>query len=253
MDDYLTIILLGLYGGAFLLHFLAGARVGAIVFAVGAGLNFFLVAQRWVASGRVPLSNMYEIMLALGFCVFILYLITEWGFKVRAPWVDPLIAVAVIIPVAFVFDKEIQPLMPALQSPLFFPHVFTYILSYAAMTKACALAGISLGVKDAVQKTEYERGTYRVVKLGFPLLTAGLLLGAVWAKLAWGDYWSWDPKEMWSLITWMTYLGYLHLRHRKGPKHAWVPWLAILGFVMVIITLFWVNLSRIFEGLHSYA
>jgi ABC-type transport system involved in cytochrome c biogenesis permease subunit len=230
-----------------------GRRVSAAVYTLGAVLNLYLAVARGIEAGHFPFSNMYETMLSLGACIYILFLITEMGLKVRAPWMDPLIAAVVITPAAFVFEKEIRPLMPALQSPLFFPHVFTYILAYAAMAKACALGCYTLAIRDREGKIAYEKGTYHVICLGFPLLTAGLLLGAVWAKLAWGDYWSWDPKEMWSFITWMTYLGYFHVRYRMGPRHRLVPWLAILGFFMVVITLLIVNLTRIFSGLHSYA
>lgn len=249
----LPYIVLVLYAAAVVLHFVMGRWIGIGIYTCGAVVNISLVFQRWSEAGHLPFSNMYETMLTLAAGIYVLFLITEWGLKVNAPWMDPLIAGMVFTPVAFeFFPREIQPLMPALQSPLFFPHVMSYILGYAAMAKACALAINTLAVKGP-NTADRERATYRVVGLGFPLLTAGLLLGAVWAKLAWGDYWSWDPKEMWSLITWLTYLAYYHVRFRMGPRHRLVPWLAILGFGMVIITLLWVNLSRIFSGLHSYA
>jgi ABC-type transport system involved in cytochrome c biogenesis permease subunit len=99
-----------------------------------------------------------------------------------------------------------------------------------------------------------EQATYRMVCLGFPLLTLGLLLGSVWGKLAWGDYWGWDPKEMWSLASWLVYLGYFHFRYMFGKKHPRINsmWV-VLGIVVILVTLLWVNLSRLFSGLHSYA
>ena len=89
---------------------------------------------------------------------------------------------------------------------------------------------------------------------GFPLLTLGLVLGSVWGQSAWGDWWGWDPKELWSLASWLVYLGYFHFRYmfaKRFPRinSLWV----ILGLVVIIITLLWVNLSRLFLGLHSYA
>jgi len=93
-----------------------------------------------------------------------------------------------------------------------------------------------------------------MVYAGFPLLTLGLILGSYWGKLAWGDYWGWDPKELWSLASWMVFLAYFHFRYMFGKKHPNInSLLAILGMVAIIITLLWVNLSRIFSGLHSYA
>ena len=90
--------------------------------------------------------------------------------------------------------------------------------------------------------------------MGFPFLTLGLVLGSIWGKLAWGDYWGWDPKELWSLASWLVYIGYFHWRYMFGRKRpaANSIW-AIAGMLAIIITLLWVNLSKIFSGLHSYA
>ena len=100
----------------------------------------------------------------------------------------------------------------------------------------------------------YEDATYRMVCAGFPLLTLGLILGSWWGKLAWGDYWGWDPKELWSLASWLVYLAYFHFRVMYGKKYPRMNSLiAILGMTAIIITLLWVNLSKIFSGLHSYA
>jgi hypothetical protein len=99
-----------------------------------------------------------------------------------------------------------------------------------------------------------EDATYRIVCAGFPLLTLGLILGSYWGKQAWGDYWGWDPKELWSLASWLVFLGYFHFRYMFGKKHPRINSLwAIAGMAAIIITLLWVNLSRIFSGLHSYA
>jgi ABC-type transport system involved in cytochrome c biogenesis permease subunit len=90
--------------------------------------------------------------------------------------------------------------------------------------------------------------------LGFPLLTIGLILGSWWGKLAWGDYWGWDPKEMWSLASWLVYVTYLHFRYMYGKKYPRINSLwVVLGMIVIVITLLWVNLSRLFAGLHSYA
>ena len=245
-------VLVAFYGLSFILYFVAGRKVSLGLYTCGAAYNLYLVLDRWVEAGHLPFSNMYETLISLGFCVFLLHVITEWGMKVGAPWMDPLIGV-VMITGAFFRSPEVHPLMPALQSPLFFPHVFSYVLAYAAAAKGCALAICTLASRDPAARLQREKGTHQVLRVGFPLLTAGLLLGAIWAKLAWGDYWSWDPKEMWSLVTWMVYLGYFHYRYRRGPRSKLVPWLAILGFVTVVITLWIVNLTKAFAGLHSYA
>ena len=124
-------------------------------------------------------------------------------------------------------EKE---LVPALQSPLLVPHVGAYIASYAILI----FAAFGIGA--------------RFVPFGFFLMTLALALGALWGKICWGDWWQYDPKEMWSLATWLTFAAYFHFRGNAAVS----KWLLRLGAVMVILTLTWVNFSRLFKGLHSY-
>lgn len=168
-----------------------------------------------------------------------------------------LIGIIVLFPAGFVFSARPQQLPPALQSWLFTPHVVVYMLSYILMAKAtvqavCQLLGRT--PKPGEDILPPEQATYRMVYAGFPLLTLGLILGSYWGKQAWGDYWGWDPKELWSLASWLVFLAYFHFRYMFGTKHQNMnSLLAILGMVAIIITLLWVNLSRLFSGLHSYA
>jgi cytochrome c-type biogenesis protein CcsB len=94
---------------------------------------------------------------------------------------------------------------------------------------------------------------FRLVCLGFPLLTLGLFLGSWWGQIAWGDYWGWDPKEMWSLATWLIFVLYFHVRYSWPSYRRLSSLLIILGFVAIVITVLWVNLSHLFAGLHNYA
>jgi cytochrome c-type biogenesis protein CcsB len=91
---------------------------------------------------------------------------------------------------------------------------------------------------------------YRMIAIGWPLLTAGIITGAVWANSAWGTYWGWDPKETWSLITWFVYAVYLHSRYVRGWKGNQMAVISALGFLSVIVTFLGVNL--VLSGLHSY-
>ncbi|MCP4710139.1 MAG: cytochrome c biogenesis protein CcsA [Planctomycetes bacterium] len=137
------------------------------------------------------------------------------------------------------------------------PHVAVYMMSYLLLAKAAVQAlAVLFGKITPLDKhlLSNEEGAYRMVCFGFPLLTLGLILGSVWGKLAWGDYWNWDPKELCSLTSWLTYLGYFLCRYMYGKKYPrlnslWV----ILGILMIIVTLLWVNLSKLFSGLHSYS
>jgi cytochrome c-type biogenesis protein CcsB len=92
--------------------------------------------------------------------------------------------------------------------------------------------------------------TYRMIAIGWPLLTGGIITGAVWANSAWGTYWSWDPKETWSLITWFMYAIYLHSRYVRGWKGTQMAVISAVGFLAVIFTYLGVNL--VLSGLHSY-
>jgi ABC-type transport system involved in cytochrome c biogenesis permease subunit len=174
-------------------------------------------------------------------------------------WFDALLAAVLLVPAGFVFKSDVERLPPALQSILFIPHVSAYMLSYVIMFKATVPAVRHLCVMPDPAAGEglvgWEPATHRMVSLGFPLLTLGLVLGAVWGKLAWGDYWNWDPKELWSLISWLVYLGYFHFRSTSGyaARSGLASLLVVLGMVAIIITLLWVNLSRVFGGMHSYA
>lgn len=96
-----------------------------------------------------------------------------------------------------------------------------------------------------------EAVTYRAITRGFPLLTAGILTGAIWANACWGRYWSWDPKETWSLVTWIIYSTCLHLPYVSGWKGRWAAWIAILGFVSVVFT--YLSVNYLLASIHDYA
>ena len=210
---------------------------------------------RWYNVRHVPMQNLFEVFLTLGVLAIPISLSCRWFLKLRSPATDLLLAVIVLFPAGFVFNANPQHLPPALQSWLFAPHVAVYMLSYVFMAKAFLQAVFQLWTRELVEDNlQYEQTTYDMVRVGFPLLTLGLILGSYWGKQAWGDYWGWDPKELWSLASWLVFLAYFHFRYMFGKKHPNVnSLLAILGMVAIIITLLWVNLSRLFPGMHSYA
>jgi len=230
-----------------------GMTIYGVAFAVALGSWGF----RWWRVGHLPMSNLFEVFLFLAMLMFPLSVFCRRFLGTGGSTPDILIAIVFLMPAGFVLDATPAKLIPALRSPLFAPHVATYLLAYVIMAKAtvqavgCLLRGDSPPQGGLIS---YELGTYRLVCLAFPLLTAGLVLGAVWGKLAWGDYWNWDPKELWSLASWLVYVGYLHFRAMHGPKHPGInAALALVGMATIVITLLWVNLSRLFAGLHSYA
>ena len=156
----------------------------------------------------------------------------------------------------------IQPLVPALQSNWLTAHVITCFFGYASFALAFSLSIMYL-IKSMemperknvflrlIPRTEIlDELSYQLVGIGFLMLTLGIITGSVWANFAWGSYWSWDPKETWSLITWIVYATFLHSRMIRGWKGKRLAILSIIGFLCVMFTYFGVNFLA---GLHSYA
>ena len=254
-------------------------RLGTAFFATGFGVLVFAFGLRWWQVEHVPLQNMFEVVLTLGMLMFPITLFCRRFLGVRGEAFDAILGVIVLFPAAFVFKAEVLRLPPALQSFLFIPHVAAYMLSYVIMAKAAvpavqrffAEAPAAPSARQAGRLNEpttsqsalrtphsalpYDVAAHRLVMLGFPLLTLGLVLGSWWGKIAWGDYWNWDPKELWSLISWLIFLGYFHFRYMFGRRFPRVrSALIVAGLAAIILTLLWVNLARIFSsGMHSYA
>ncbi len=232
-----------------------------------AGLGLRWMESYQMGFGHAPLTNMYESVVFFSWTIIILYLIIEWKFKTR-------IIGAFAVPFAFLamayasfsteISKTINPLIPALQSNWLIAHVITCFVGYAAFAVAAGL-GIMYLIKN-ISKNKDEQSTgfinslpplktiddiiHKTMVFGFIWLTAGIITGAIWANSAWGTYWSWDPKETWSLITWFLYAITLHARYTRGWGGTKIAFLAIFGFLAVLFTYYGVNF--LLAGLHSY-
>lgn len=236
---------------AFTIYMLRHRKAAWFVYTLGFVVSLISESYRGFVVGYFPLQNLFEVFLFLGMSVFPLSVICKRVLKIDGEHFDMLIGAIVLCAAVSMFSGTVQKLPPSLRSPLFVPHVAVYMLAYIIMTKAVCQAGAGLITKA---NNDYELSAYKLVCLGFPLLTLGLVLGCVWAKQVWGDYWSWDPKEIWALTTWLVYLAYFHQSYLTGVKYAKVNSIWIFaGFVFIVITLLWVNLSGIFAGLHNYA
>ncbi len=167
---------------------------------------------------------------------------TKWN---RA---DALSAVLLFFVTIFVFSFLSLP--PQLKSVFFVPHVFACFLSYIFFARAAFLAIKQLFNK----KIEIDEAIYRLVSLGFAFLTFGIAIGSVWAQYAWSDWWSWDPKETFSLAVWLAFAAFLHFRYLYRQRFLRLNsiWI-ICGFVLIILGLVLVNFSKIFAGLHSHS
>jgi len=157
-------------------------------------------------------------------------------------------------------SSKIQPLIPALKSNWLIAHVLTCFLGYAAFAIAFGVSIMYLFRQNEPAGTDHPSArlpgagmldelTHQMVMFGFLFLSAGIITGAIWANSAWGTYWSWDPKETWSLITWFVYAALLHARLIRGWQGRRIAYISIAGFMAVLFTYFGVNFL---PGLHSY-
>jgi len=251
-------IALALYLVSLLLRIVRKPRLSFVAFLVAAHIAMVVVGHDWRVSGQPPFSSMHHVMLVLGACVLPAYALFVMGRGLQ--WMAPVFPLAGAIPLvlALVFERdEAWNLAPALQSPWFVPHVIAYMVSYSL-----ALVAFLLLLADGVVKwrvdgenadtLRLEAGSYEILSVAFPLMTFGMLSGALWANQIWGDYWSWDPKETWSLITWFMYLVYFHCRkHGKLKKYANLS--HVLAFLALVTTFLLVNLlPKLASKLHSY-
>jgi ABC-type transport system involved in cytochrome c biogenesis permease subunit len=251
---YITVLA---YLLALAMELIGRRKIGQMLFAAGFVVAILSFIYRWYDVRHVPLQNLFEVFLFLGVACYPISWFCRRILRIGGQGADMLIGAVVLFPAGFVFNAEPMQLPPALQSWLFAPHVAVYMLAYIFMAKATFQATEQLARRKPVGQEAWlppEQATYELIAVGFPLLTLGLILGSWWGKRAWGHYWGWDPKELWSLASWLVYLGYFHWRYTVGKKHPAVNSLwAIAGMAAIIITLLWVNLSRLFPGLHSYA
>jgi len=220
---------------------------------LAAALLMVILGLRISESGRLPLANMYE------FSVFMVFVILLVYFFIRRSFDNAVFDLAVGLMLTLLFamlgslPSDLRPLMPALQSRWLSAHVATAILAYSAFGIAFCLGIIYLMQGDGEEKALklIDRKIYRLVVWGFALLTLVIITGAVWAEEVWGNWWSWDPKETWSLVTWVVYAAYLHARRTSEWRGRRSAWLVVIGFIVVLFTLF--GVSILLPGLHSYA
>jgi cytochrome c-type biogenesis protein CcsB len=229
-----------------------GTLIAWLAFAfVSASLVF-----RTIAVGHGPFANMYEFSVAFSWGVLGAYLYFERRYHQRVLGLIALpIALAMML-YATTIPATSDPLVPALQNNLLLTvHVAVAIVAYGTFAVAFAAAVLHLiqpeGGRRGLPKPELlDEIGYKAVVIGFPFLTLTIVLGAVWADVAWGSYWSWDPKETASLVTWLIYGAYLHARVVRGWRGNRAAWLLVLGFVATLFTYFG---NLFFGGLHSYS
>ncbi|OGT25366.1 MAG: c-type cytochrome biogenesis protein CcsB [Gammaproteobacteria bacterium RBG_16_66_13] len=214
------------------------------------------LAFRWAAAGYGPFSNMYEFSIAFAWAALGIYLVFElrYGLRILAALVLP-VAIGLLL-YAGTVPSEIKPLVPALQNDVLLTlHVAVAVAAYGAFSVGFGAAVLyliqeRLSLAWLPKSSELDLVAYRSVVLGFPLMLLVIILGALWADIAWGRYWGWDPKETASLVTLLLYGGYLHARVLRGWHGTRSALLLIIGFAGVLFTYFG---NYFLGGLHSYA
>lgn len=221
----------------------------------------FSMAIRGIHAGHLPFTSQYEFASSFAWGVVLCFLVfvKKFHFNALGTFVSPV--VFLIIGYASMQSYEIKQLMPALQSNWLGFHVSMAIVAYGSFGVAFGVAMVFLfrsrlgtgafASSHIPPENTLDLIIYRSVALGFLFLTLCMITGAIWAQKAWGSYWNWDPKETWSLVTWIIYAMFLHLRLNRGWKGKKSAAFAVIGFLCVIFT--YIGVNTLLSGLHSYA
>ena len=231
--------------------------------AIGLVAFFSFILSMWISLERPPLRTMGETRLWYSFFLPLagITVYSRWRYK----WI---LTFSTILALVFIcvnlFKPEIhdKTLMPALQSPWFAPHVIVYMFAYALLGAATVMAVYLLFIKKKstagtnrpIADEEFDI-TDNLVYAGLAFLTVGMLFGALWAKEAWGHYWSWDPKETWAAITWLAYLVYVHYRNLPHHRERLALWMLIVSFVLLQMCWWGINYLPSAQGssVHTYS
>jgi len=241
-------------------QWIAGASLWTTV--AGYVLHLAYFGVRWSESGRIPVTNFFEAANFLGMGIVLVFLIMEFRFRIAALGSFMLPLVLVLMIPAAILSGRIEEIKPMLKSGWLGVHT-----SFAVLGDAAFAFGFIVSIMYLIQERQLKSKRlgaifhrlpsldimdtlgYKSLSFGWPLFTIGMLTGSIWAESAWGTYWSWEPKETWSLITWVIYLALLHLR-TIGWRGRKMAFLSILGFAFVLISFFVV--SRVHVGKHTF-
>ncbi len=240
------------------------SKIGLIAVSIGFASHTLAILTRYFEAGYTPVTNLYESLSFFAWMIVGILLIANLKYKVKVlgSFLTPIALILMFF--AFALPKEIFPLAPVLKSYWHPFHVIFAFLGNAifALTFCC---GVMYLIQEHQLKSKkmgpitkrlpplnlLDDLSYQSLKYGFPLLTLGIITGAVWAEYAWGRYWNWDPKETWSLITWLLYAALLHQRLTVGWRGRKAAIMAIAGFLAILFTFLGVNL--LLPGLHTYS
>ena len=227
---------------------------GLVIF--GLALMMIFITLMWISLERPPLRTLGETR--LWYALFLPLI----GYVVLKRWkYNWFMCYCLVMGIVFLLINLLKPdihdktLMPALQSVWFVPHVIVYIAGYSFLGASALIAAMGLYYRYFIRKNEtFVSIADNLVYGGFAFLTLGLVFGGLWAKQAWGHYWTWDPKETWALITWLAYMVFIHLRHSRIKSGTTILWILFLSFVTLLICWFGISyLPAAQNSVHVYA
>ncbi|MGW5852972.1 c-type cytochrome biogenesis protein CcsB [Micrococcus sp. 2A] len=245
------------------------ANVAVAVLAIGWALHAFAVVARSIAAHRVPWGNLYEFMTTGALVIVTVYLafLIRKDLRFVGSFVTGLV-VAMMCAATMGFPTPVGHLQPPLQSPWLVIHVSIAVLASSLFALTAAMSVLQL-LQDRAERRAaagehswsflrlvpsafaLENWSYRLNAVAFVMWTFTVIAGAIWAEAAWGRYWNWDTKEVWSFVIWVVYAAYLHARATRGWTGSRAAWLSIVGFACIVFNYTIVN--KFFPGLHSYA
>ena len=232
-----------------------------------AGVGFIVhtgsIIVRYALAGHLPISSPHEAASFFSWCVVLLFFLIEYRYRVGllGSFVMPLVFLLMLS--SSILPREIKPLSPVLQSYWLGIHTLFAFLGNAAFALAAGM-GIMYLLQEKYVKSKHPGGlfkrlpslqsldeiNYRLISVGFPLFTIAIITGSLWADRAWGSYWRWDPREVWSLISWLIYAIILHARLLAGWRGRRAAVLSIIGFSTILIAFFGIKILQ--KGMHVF-
>lgn len=244
-----------------------GTRTGSLLMMLAAGIGFLnhtvSIVHRYVIAGHLPITSPHEAASFFAWSIVFLFFVLEFRYRVglMGSFIMPLVFLMMLA--SSMLSRDIRPLSPTLQSYWLGIHTLFAFLGNASFALACVI-GVMYLVQEHYLKSKHlgelfgrlpdiqtlDYLNYRLISVGFPLLTLAIFTGALWANSAWGSYWRWDPREVWSLTTWFIYALILHSRLLAGWRGRRAAILSIAGFATILIAFFGIKLLD--RGLHVF-
>ncbi len=231
--------------------------------AIGFFIHTLNIITRYIVSGHIPITNMHEATSFFAWSIVLIFFFLEYRYRpgLLGSFVMP--GVFVLMLFSSMLPRKVEPLSPMLRSYWLGIHTSLAFIGDAAFAMACGI-GIMYLIQEHHLKSKKLGGlfrrlpslqtldemNYKLITIGWPLLTLAIITGALWAESTLGSYWRWDPKEVWSLITWLIYASVLHLRLRAGWSGKRAAILSVIGFCVVLFTFFGVNF--LLKGFHTF-